>query len=417
MLLPLRFSFLILALGTALPGGVHAETPVERRAREALDQALLEVAPPSPAHLEIILEGLGLEGHTLEDVDFSLDGVPIAAGRPDLLHAKGEHRIYTAPVEPGSHTLLVSLVYRNTDANFFSQLAGYRWKLASSVRFEAQRGLRVKVMVRPAHIPDAPNLPQRFTLSHGLVAELLEPIPEEPQGGRVVAASARAASPEETAPTVPAVIRRSQAGLTVSALVGPRAVAATVRLYGPENLEVSLARSALGGSEVSLLPGRYVAEIVAPGYLSQMRTIELAEGEQAELSFRLSRTPNEKRVRVREGGLELVPPLRFVSGSSKLSGAAHATLRHVVDAMVLHDLQRIRVEGHADGQEGRSSRGGDIAISLARATEVRDALVAAGLPPERIEIKSLGASKPRAPNVTPRGRLYNRRVELVIPDE
>ncbi|HLT30212.1 MAG TPA: OmpA family protein [Myxococcaceae bacterium] len=406
---------LILALLIAMPGAVHAESPVERRAREALDQALLEVAPPSPAHVEIILEGLGIEGHTLEDADFILDGTPLAAGSPEQLHAKGEHRIYTAAVEPGPHTLMVTLVFRNTDTSIFSQLAGYRWKLASSVRFEAQRGLKVKVMVRPAHIPDAPNVPQRFTLSHGLVAELLAPIPETPQGGRVVAASARSGE-EAAAETVPAVIRRSEGTLTVSALAGPRAVAGTVRLYGPENLEVSLTRGAQGGSQVALVPGRYVAEIVAPGYLSQMRTIQVAEGQQVELDFRLARTPDRKRVRVREGSLELVPPLRFVSGSSNLSGAAHQTLRHVVDAMVLHDLQRIQVEGHADGHEGRRTKGGDFAISLERANAVRDALVAAGLPPERVEVKSMGASKPRAPNVTPRGRLYNRRVELLIPE-
>lgn len=408
---PLFLFLLLVPVATAL-----AANPVEERARAELEKQLAELAPPSPALVEIVLEGLGLPDYTLDAADFQLDGQPLAIARPAELHAKGEHRLFLAPADVGAHTLLVKLVFKNTDAGFFSQLAGYRWKLASSVRFEAKRGLKVRVMVRPAFLPEAPDLAQRFTLSHGVGAEMVAP-PAEPALVQVDVAPAKPVVPASAVAgpggTQPAVIRKSVAALKLQAHAGPRGVAATVRLYGPENRELSLAKGDAEGQLVTVLPGRYVAELVAPGYLSQVRAIELAEGDTQELRFKLSRSPSKKRVFVKEGKLELTPPLQFEIGKSGLNVRSRATLQHVVDAIVLHDIRRLRIEGHTDGREGRG-KGRAVAISLARAQEVKEALVAAGVPEERLEVKSMGAARPLAPNVTARGRSYNRRVELVI---
>lgn len=407
-----RVLLLLLAILPIAPA--LAASPVEERARAELEKELAELAPPSPALVEIVLEGLGLKDYAIEELDFRLDGKSIPVGPPETLHAQGEHRLFFEPTSEGPHTLLVKLVYKNTDAGFFSQLAGYRWKLASSVRFEAQRGLKVRVMVRPAFIPEAPDLGQRFTLSHGVGAEMVAPPPEPPP---VQVAEAQTTVPAAgvagSAATQPAVIHRSIASVLLQATAGRRAVAGTVRLYGPENHEVPLTKGVPGGQTLMVLPGRYVAELIAPGYLSQVRQVELVEGEKQELRFKLVRSPNRKRVYVREGKLELTPPMRFAIRKSSLDAKSRATLQHVVDAIVLHDIRKLRIEGHTDGREGRG-KGRAVAISLARAQEVKDALVAAGVPEERLEVKSLGATRPLAPNVTPRGRSYNRRVELVI---
>jgi len=50
-------------------------------------------------------------------------------------------------------------------------------------------------------------------------------------------------------------------------------------------------------------------------------------------------------------------------------------------------------------------------IGLARATAVRDALIAAGVPAAGLSTRSAGADQPVAPQSTPEGRRANRRVE------
>jgi outer membrane protein OmpA-like peptidoglycan-associated protein len=75
------------------------------------------------------------------------------------------------------------------------------------------------------------------------------------------------------------------------------------------------------------------------------------------------------------------------------------------------DWGRMKVEGHAD------VRGPDpfnAWLSSTRAARVREALVAAGVPPERIESYGFGATRPRDPGMTEEAHARNRRVEFVI---
>jgi len=75
---------------------------------------------------------------------------------------------------------------------------------------------------------------------------------------------------------------------------------------------------------------------------------------------------------------------------------------------------RIDIEGHTD-----STGSGDFnqRLSEERAQSVRAALVAAGIPAERIaEPRGAGKERPVATNGTTVGRQFNRRVEIVIAD-
>jgi outer membrane protein OmpA-like peptidoglycan-associated protein len=71
----------------------------------------------------------------------------------------------------------------------------------------------------------------------------------------------------------------------------------------------------------------------------------------------------------------------------------------------------ISVVGHADATGSDEE---NMALSLSRAEIVRDALVAAGIPSDVIEVSYHGANNPRVP--TPRGvpEPRNRRVEVTI---
>ena len=69
----------------------------------------------------------------------------------------------------------------------------------------------------------------------------------------------------------------------------------------------------------------------------------------------------------------------------------------------------IRIDGHTDPVgRGRFNRG----LSEARAAAVRDALVARGVPAERLRTRGFGARRPIADNLTEGGRARNRRIEF-----
>jgi outer membrane protein OmpA-like peptidoglycan-associated protein len=71
----------------------------------------------------------------------------------------------------------------------------------------------------------------------------------------------------------------------------------------------------------------------------------------------------------------------------------------------------IRIEGFTDNV-GRAAV--NQALSAARAAAVRDALVARGVPGERLESQGLGTAHPIASNRTAKGRARNRRIEFHV---
>ena len=103
--------------------------------------------------------------------------------------------------------------------------------------------------------------------------------------------------------------------------------------------------------------------------------------------------------------------LYFRTGSTELDPSSRNHLAAAITAAKGTANVDLSVVGHADatGADAYNS-----ALSLKRAQIVRDALVAAGVPSEIIEIAYHGANNPLVP--TPRGvpELRNRRVEVTI---
>jgi outer membrane protein OmpA-like peptidoglycan-associated protein len=71
----------------------------------------------------------------------------------------------------------------------------------------------------------------------------------------------------------------------------------------------------------------------------------------------------------------------------------------------------LRIEGHTD-PSGDSAA--DQKRSLARADAVKDLLVKAGVPSDRLTTAGLGSEHPVASNDTAEGRARNRRIELSL---
>ena len=98
------------------------------------------------------------------------------------------------------------------------------------------------------------------------------------------------------------------------------------------------------------------------------------------------------------------------------SDALNAPLRDNVDRMgrALHGvgIDRLRVEGHADNQGEKAY---NEELSLRRAHAVAQVLVDAGMPPQNVEVKAFGSSRPLVPNNSEEDRQQNRRVAIVVP--
>jgi peptidoglycan-associated lipoprotein len=105
-----------------------------------------------------------------------------------------------------------------------------------------------------------------------------------------------------------------------------------------------------------------------------------------------------------DGPMQPVDVIHFGFDSVTLDGADRAQLAAVVPWMARHPGARLVVEGHADAT-GPAAYNED--LSRRRAEAVRDELIAAGVPGDRIEVAVFGEEHP----VSSRDWL-NRRVRI-----
>jgi outer membrane protein OmpA-like peptidoglycan-associated protein len=108
--------------------------------------------------------------------------------------------------------------------------------------------------------------------------------------------------------------------------------------------------------------------------------------------------------------LTLSGSVLFASGQTELLPSARNRLTEVADALKQAD-NRLTIEGHTDSQ-GPDQFNEE--LSLRRAEQVRDFLIAQGVPPDRIAVRGMGEYRPVASNGTAEGRANNRRVEIVL---
>jgi outer membrane protein OmpA-like peptidoglycan-associated protein len=104
----------------------------------------------------------------------------------------------------------------------------------------------------------------------------------------------------------------------------------------------------------------------------------------------------------------------FETGSANIKPGARRQLDQLAQALQANPSRKALIEGHTDNVGSSES---NFALSEARANTVRDYLVAAGVPPEQLEAKGYGETRPVAPNNTASGRQQNRRVEVTILDQ
>lgn len=102
--------------------------------------------------------------------------------------------------------------------------------------------------------------------------------------------------------------------------------------------------------------------------------------------------------------------INFDTGKADLKADGQASVREIVSMLSSAPDLKIAIEGHTDnvGQPADNK-----ALSERRAQSVMAAIVAAGIPAERLQAAGFGQERPLADNRSEDGRAKNRRVELV----
>ncbi|WP_409287054.1 OmpA family protein [Pseudomonas guariconensis] len=101
----------------------------------------------------------------------------------------------------------------------------------------------------------------------------------------------------------------------------------------------------------------------------------------------------------------------FGSDLDSLNSQSRAIVERIGKALLSVDIQRVRVDGHADasGKEAYNQQ-----LSERRSQSVAQALIGIGMQPQNIRTVGLGSSQPVADNRTASGRTENRRVSIVV---
>jgi outer membrane protein OmpA-like peptidoglycan-associated protein len=410
-----------------------AEPPSVEQVRAELDRQLQEMVDSPPPEVQLLFQGVEVPEYKLVEVHFTLDGEPLEVPPIELLGTQGPHVLASRQLTEGSHTLVSHVVYMDASWSLFSETSGFLWNMTSTFTFQTQRGLRLRVKALSTLLPEATDARLRIKLSHEVAVEMTakladstppEPPPERtgtPDAGGVVARAPQPAEPPKTTPPPPeppppplppAPTRKAL--LLVSAKMNRKPVAATLLVMdGATPRRVSLKRRAKAPVQVEVAPGDHTVDIIAPGLLAQTRRVQLSEGKPLPLDFALVRAPKKKLVKLKDNRFELVKPLRFFEGQAIPLPGSTPFLPELVDLLVrTPDRRRIRIEGHTDNKEGNEQSRKQLSESRARA--LAELLVQAGLEPARIETVGLGDTRPKAPNLTPRGRELNRRVEFLL---
>ncbi len=103
--------------------------------------------------------------------------------------------------------------------------------------------------------------------------------------------------------------------------------------------------------------------------------------------------------------------VHFATNSARLTPESSAVLDSVAASLRAHPRLRVEVQGHTDGV---ASEAYNLRLSQARASAVRDYLIAHGVEADELTAKGYGKLRPIATNETAAGRALNRRVVLVV---
>ena len=104
--------------------------------------------------------------------------------------------------------------------------------------------------------------------------------------------------------------------------------------------------------------------------------------------------------------------VNFASGSADIAQDSLEVIRKSAEAIKRAPAaSTVEIRGHTDNTGDPSN---NLRLSQVRADAVRSALIAAGVPADRLTARGYGDTQPRAANETEYGRFQNRRIEYAV---
>jgi OOP family OmpA-OmpF porin len=205
------------------------------------------------------------------------------------------------------------------------------------------------------------------------------------------------------------------------------------RIEGEQTAFDSVRTSRTGYFEFLMNNESYEYEIAAEGYETRLESIDLSKLKSMKAFERdifMEPIVKEEEVDVIEKEVieeEVVEEIErvddktlrlnnvyFATGKADILEGSHKELQKVITLMQENPLMKIRVDGHTDNQ-GDSHL--NKILSIDRAKNVRDYLIAGGIASERVSFKGWGDSQPIVTNASEESRQKNRRVEIVILED
>ena len=181
---------------------------------------------------------------------------------------------------------------------------------------------------------------------------------------------------------------------------------AEIRFDGPAAIDPKPV-GADGTETFQLRPGTWqiLAGTEALGTVRKEITLERTTGPQT-VEFTL----NPKKVDVSAESVVIHEQVMFDFNSTNLRPESTTILDEVAAAILAHpNVAKVQVQGHTDDV---GSVEVNFRLSQDRAAAVVQALIARGVPPERLEAQGYGATRPVTPNTDDASRQKNRRVQF-----
>ncbi|RMH01683.1 MAG: OmpA family protein [Aquificota bacterium] len=121
--------------------------------------------------------------------------------------------------------------------------------------------------------------------------------------------------------------------------------------------------------------------------------------------------PQEEHEKIQGEPLKVTARVHFDFNKATIKKEYIPLLNEVVKVLKENPNVGVRIEGYTDdiGSKAYNDK-----LALKRAMAVRDYLIKAGIPKERIEVVGFGKERYIASNETPMGRFTNRRVEFIV---
>lgn len=188
-------------------------------------------------------------------------------------------------------------------------------------------------------------------------------------------------------------------------------VAAAVYVDGAESFEVEV-DSATGELELELDEGEYVVTAIADDFVTHRERVTLGPGIN-EWQIDLQPLPDGQVAVLDRDSIRLTGRrISFIDNGTELDPDCEYVLAQVVELLRENPDLSVQVVAHGDDSA-------TVDITTQQAIVVVEYLTRAGIEPSRLTSEGAGGSRPKYPNITPRNRSLNWRVEfdLEIPGD